>query len=545
MAAIFLTFAGKSAGGGAWAQQAYVKASNTGESDLFGSSVAISGNTMVVAASQEDSNATSVNGNQTNNSAENAGAAYVFVRTGAMWVQQAYLKPSNGTFGNGFGWSVAISGDTIVIGAVFKGAAYVFVRNGVTWSQQANLTPSNAEAGDYFGESVAISGNTVVIGAPGEDSVSTGVNGNQSNNSAQESGAAYVFVRNGTAWSQQAYVKASNTGASDAFGIGVTIDGDTMVVGAQGEDSSANSVNGNASDNSAENAGAAYVFVRSGITWNQQAYLKASNARQNTYFGIAVSVSSDAVAVGGIYGGDDGAGTAYVFSRSGVTWTERACLTSPNGASSPAFAEGFTDYFGVSVSLSQNMLLVGARGDNRNITGVNGNGTDGGATDSGAAHLFVWDGTSWVPQAYLKASNTGGSIPPLEPDGDSFGKSVAVSGNTIVIGAAFEDSNATGAGGNQNNNSIHDSGAAYVFTFIAPPAPISTVDRTMEGLLLTLPVAAGQSVGVHYSETMLSGTWLDIGNFSVTGGVGAFTDRDPVRLARPAGYYRGFYRLGQ
>src|SRR5204863_403711 len=152
-------------------------------------------------------------------------------------------------------------------------AAYIFVRSGTNWSQQAYLKASNTDAHDYFGSSVAVSGDTVVIGAPGEASNGTGVNGNQSDNSAFEAGAAYVFVRNGTNWSQQAYLKASNTDAHDGFGFSLAVSGDTVVVGAPTEASNATGVNGNQSDNSAFEAGAAYLFVRSGTTWSQQAYL--------------------------------------------------------------------------------------------------------------------------------------------------------------------------------------------------------------------------------------------------------------------------------
>jgi hypothetical protein len=142
-----------------------------------------------------------------------------------------------------------------------SGAAYVFVRSGTTWSQQAYLKASNTGASDKFGYSVAIAGDTVVVGAYLEDSNATGVNGDGSNNSAINSGAAYVFVRSGTTWSQQAYLKASNTGANDLFGFLVAISGDTVVVGAYGEASNATGVNGTQSDNSASSAGAAYVFV--------------------------------------------------------------------------------------------------------------------------------------------------------------------------------------------------------------------------------------------------------------------------------------------
>ena len=199
--------------GTTWSQQAYLKASNTGAGDFFGYSVAVAGDTVAVGAYGEDSNATGVNGNQADNNATNAGAAYVFVRSGTNWNQQAYLKASN------------------------------------------------TEANDQFGNAVAVAGDTVVVGANGEDSNATGINGNQSDNSATNAGAAYVFVRSGATWSQQAYLKASNTGANDEFGAyAVAVVGDTVVVGANMEDSNATGINGNQADNSTIDSGAAYIF---------------------------------------------------------------------------------------------------------------------------------------------------------------------------------------------------------------------------------------------------------------------------------------------
>src|SRR3989454_4439791 len=174
-------------------------------------------------------------------------------------------------------------------------------------AQQAYLKASNTGGpstgetglgvGDLFGWSVAISGDTMVIGAPLEDSNATGVNGNQTNNSATDSGAAYVFVRDGTNWVQEAYLKASNTGASDRFGLSVAISGDTVVVGAIYEASNATGVNGNQGNNSATDSGAAYIFVRSGTNWTQQAYLKASNTGANDFFGESVAISGDTMVI--------------------------------------------------------------------------------------------------------------------------------------------------------------------------------------------------------------------------------------------------------
>ncbi|MCA8962804.1 MAG: FG-GAP repeat protein, partial [Planctomycetes bacterium] len=233
------------------AQLGYLKASNTQAQDIFGNQVAISGDTVVVAAPTEDSGATGVNGDQTFDSASGSGAAYVFVRTGPVWSQQAYLKASNTSPDDLFGISLGISGDTIVVGASLEsssstgvdgnqsnsgatgsGAAYVFVRAGGTWSQQAFLKASNTDAGDHFGDSVAVSGDTIVVGAYSESSDAVGVNGIETSNSADEAGAAYVFVRQGTSWSQEAYLKASNTEAFDQFGKAVGVSGDTIAVGA-------------------------------------------------------------------------------------------------------------------------------------------------------------------------------------------------------------------------------------------------------------------------------------------------------------------------
>ena len=332
--------------GGVWSQQAYLKASNTGPGDLFGSSVAISGDVIIVGAPGESSAATGVNGDQTSNSAPGSGAAYVFARNGNVWSQQAYLKASNtgGPYvlfngGDGFGGSVGVSGDIAVVGAANEdsgatgvngdqtsnsafnsGAAYVFVRTGTDWTQQAYLKASNTggcgcsgggQPGDLFGTSVAVSGETIVVGAPNEDSSATGVNGTEADNTAAEAGAAYVFVRNGSTWTQQTYLKASNTEAGDGFGRRVGVSGDTIVVGALGEDSAATGVNGTETDNSAAGAGAAYVFMRDGANWGQQAYVKGSNTQASDGFGFGVAISGDLIVVGAA-GKDLGAGAAYV-----------------------------------------------------------------------------------------------------------------------------------------------------------------------------------------------------------------------------------------
>ena len=290
----------------------------------------------MVGANFESSNAIGVNGDQSNNDRSSAGAAYVFVRSGTNWTQQAYLKASNPQESASFGLSVGVSGDTAVVGAFgegnYSGAAYVYVRNGTNWSQPAYLKASNAEAGDYFGIYVGVSGETVVVGAGSEASGTSGVNGNQNDNSAAYAGAAYVFVRDGDNWIQQAYLKASNPEYNDQFGHCVSISGDTVVVGAFGESSNASGVNGNQANNSANLSGAGYVFVRTGTIWRQQAYLKASNPQGGSPFG---------------------------------------------------------DLFGARVSVSGDTAVIGAHFEDSNATGVNGNQADNSAINSGAAYVFT------------------------------------------------------------------------------------------------------------------------------------------------------------
>ncbi len=456
---------------GLTAQEAYMKASSTGASDFFGYSTAISGDTIVVGAYNEDSNATGINGDSTNNSAADSGAAYVFTRSGSTWSQQAYLKASNTGAGDNFGNSVAISGDTIVVGAYLEssnatgvggnqtdnsasnsGAAYVFTRSGTTWSQQAYLKASNTGAFDKFGNNVGISGDTIVVSAYFEDSNATGVGGNQSDNSVTNCGAAYVFTRSETTWSQQAYLKASNTEANDQFGWSTVISGDTIAIASRYEDSSATGIDGNASDNSASNSGAVYVFARSGSTWSQQAYIKASNTEADDSFGWSVGISGDTIVVGayqedGSGNSVDGSGAAYVFTRSGTTWSQQAYLKASN-------LEMF-DYFGWSVAISSDTIVVGAYADDSNATGIDGDQNDNTCSECGAAYVFTRSGSTWTQRAYLKASNPGST--------DYFGIEVKISGDTIVVGAYNEDSNATGINGTQSDNSVTNSGAVYVF----------------------------------------------------------------------------------
>jgi cysteine-rich repeat protein len=333
------------------------------------------------------------------------------------------------------------------------------------------LKASNAGAGRMFGNSIAVSadGNTLAVGSAYEPSGATGVGGDQTDSSAPNAGAVYVFTRSGATWIQQAYLKASNTDAGDGFGSSVALsaDGSTLAVGAASEASAATGVGGDQADDSAPSAGAVYVFTRSGATWIQQAYLKASNTDAGDAFGLSVALSSDGatLAVGTLFessaatgvGGDQAddsailAGAVYVFARSGAMWSQQAYLKASNTEAE--------DYFGISVALSGDgsLLAVGAHGEDSAATGIDGDQQDNSLQVSGAVYVFGRTGAIWSQRAYVKASNTG------QPDG--FGMSVALSvdGSTLAVGAPFEQSAATGVGGNGADNTAVMSGAVYVF----------------------------------------------------------------------------------
>ncbi|MDX2055726.1 MAG: cadherin-like beta sandwich domain-containing protein [Polyangiaceae bacterium] len=391
--------------------------------------------------------------------------------------QEAYVKASNAAAYE-FGDAVALSNDgsTLAVGAFqdssnatlddYSGAVYVFTRSGTTWSQQAYLRGSNTEPVDFFGFSVSLSGNgdTLAVGAPAEDSAAKGVNGSQGDNSALAAGAAYVFTRTGNAWTQQAYVKASNTEGFDRFGTTVTLSQHGSFLAVTAQDEASSGVNGSQTDNSMEGSGAVYVFARATNTWTQQAYLKASNAGAGDFFGGALGLSADGatLAVGapaeagaaiGVNPGNGSqtdnsaaaSGAVYLFARSGEAWAQQAYLKASN--------TGAGDNFGSSLSLSQDgaTLAVGASGEDSN-----GDPTNNGAAGSGAVYVYARANNVWNQGAYLKASNLGA--------GDGFGGSVALSnnGDTLVACASGEDSNATGINGNQSNNDALGSGAAYV-----------------------------------------------------------------------------------
>jgi len=340
--------------------------------------------------------------------------------------QQAMIKASDAFTGDYFGYSVSLSndGNTAIVGAIYEdpgspnsnaGSAYIFTRSGSTWSQEAKIEASDAQADDNFGYSVSLSndGNTAIVGAYLEDTGGTGV------------GAAYIFTRSGTTWSQQAKIQASDPAQYDYFGWSVSIssDGDTAIIGSIYEETGG------------ANTGAAYIFTRSGSTWSQEAKIEAADKQSHDNFGCSVSISSDGdTAIIGAWGsyytpdGANNAGSAYIFTRSGTSWSQQAKMQASDAA--------FDDRFGsvVSISSDGNTAIIGAMYE------------DTSGSNAGSAYIFTRSGSTWSQEAKIQASD--------KQSGDNFGHSVSISndGNTAIVGAIYEDTTAS------------DAGSAYIFT---------------------------------------------------------------------------------
>lgn len=466
----------------------YFKASNTGEYDGFGVSVALSGDgrTLAVGAPYESSAATGAwhpgdpgySGSQMDNSAPASGAVYIFAYTISGWEQEAYLKAWNAESFDAFGGQVALSyyGDTLAVGAMYEdsgstggeddnsmpdsGAAYIFTRAGNSWAPGSLIKAFLQDEGDRFGERLALSGdgNTLAVSAMREDSA-----GNPIDNSVPDSGAVYLFFRDGLDWQQQAYLKPPlDVDINDQFGSSLALseDGGVLAVGNDFNDSES----GFGQDNALPDSGAVFVFTRTGNTWgNAAAFIKASNAEPMDYFGSSVSLSADGntLAVGAP--GEDGnglgesnnslvdSGAVYVFEYSSGLWTQKDYLK--------ASSAGTGDAFGSSVSLSGDgaSLAVGAPFEDSWDIGIGGDSSDDSAEDSGAVYLFYRPDRNFFVYSYIKASNT----EPL----DVFGHAVDLSwdGLTLAAGAPDEESNATGIGGDADNNLASYSGAVYLY----------------------------------------------------------------------------------
>ncbi len=310
--------------GGVWSQSQKIIYSGDSHfvgDDRFGWSVSLLGDVLVVGDPYDDDNGV------------NSGSAYVFTRSNGSWSYSAELPISDGVAYAGFGHSVSISGSTVVVGAYadddkggYSGSAYIFERSGANWPLQQKITASDGAQYDNFGYSVVVSGDTAAIGAPSDDDGNT------------NAGSVYIFTRSGTIWSQQTKLSRLDPLGPRNFGKSVSLSGNTVITGANGS-----------------GAGAAYVFTGGGAVWAQQAKLIASDAVSGDNFGLSVSIDGD-IALVGSYKDDSSTGAAYIYTRSGTTWSQQSKLV-------PINTPGYSPYFGCAVSLSGEDAVVGAYGD--------------------------------------------------------------------------------------------------------------------------------------------------------------------------------------
>jgi|GEM_PF-2164936 len=392
---------------GEWIQQAKLTAEDGDVDDWFGYSVSISGDYAIVGAYQNDDDG------------EQSGSAYIFSLEDGEWIQQVKLTAEDADGGDYFGYSVSISGDYAIVGASgngddgeLSGSAYIFSLDDGEWIQQAKLTAEDADEGDRFGQFVSISGDYAIVGAPEDD------------DDGDDSGSAYIFVRDDGEWIQQAKLTAEDADEQDFFGLSASISGDNAIVGAYNDDDG-------------EQSGSAYIFFLDDGDWTQQAKLTAEDAEAGDHFGYSVSISGDNAIVGAWEDDDDGenSGSAYKFSLDDGEWIQQAKLTADDADAG--------DFFGNSVSISGDNAIVGAIGDD----------------DSGSAYIYhspiedpddgeddeedVDDG-EWLEQAKLIADD--GAFD------DLFGFSSSISGDYAIVGAWGNDDNGDG------------SGSAYIFS---------------------------------------------------------------------------------
>lgn len=400
--------------GGTWAQEAYIKPSTTDEYDSFGSRVAIDGNTLIVGAPGESSAASGVDGDQSDNSLPTSGAAFVFEFQGGNWVQTGYLKAFLPSIGDEFGSAVAVAGNRVFVGARQEdgasqgvggsqnsddaedsGAVYVFRDTGNAWVFETYIKSSNSDPGDYFGRSIAAWGDRLAIGAPFEASASPGINSDQSDNSSETAGAAYLFQRVGNSWTQTDYLKSPAPAVGQEFGRSIAMHAERLVVGSR-------------------DAGA-FVFERERGPWQLEDSLFPNVFDAVDWFGFSVAIAPGFIGVGapledGSSSGVDGdafdneshsAGAAYLFARSGAGWSQAAYLKASNSTNDILF--------GGRLAMSELGLVVSTTAESSASTGVNGDQSDTSAPYSGAVYLFETATDDQV--AYCFGDSTGGACP--------------------------------------------------------------------------------------------------------------------------------------
>lgn len=486
-----------------WLQEAYIKASDNESYDLFGMSVSLSGDTLAVGGQYDDNDQNTITNGPaftSNNDLEDSGAVHIYKRSGVNWAQEAYIKAPNATVWKQFGKVFSLDGDTLAVGVSGEGspdnvitngssasmddsgfnvgAVYVFRKVNNEWAQEAYIKASNSQNNDNFGYSVALDGNTLIVGADQEDSDQVTItNGStaSTDNSMEDSGAVYVFYRSGSSWEQEAYIKAGNNTEYDYFGSSVALSNDTIAVGSPWEDSFETIITNGSSaptNDMRDDSGAVYVYRRVGGLWQQEALIKASNSTEYYQFGEVIALDKDTLAVTSLSESSnqtsitngtgsssdisaESSGAVYVYKRTGSNWAQEAYIKSSN-------SEAF-DLFGSALDLQGDFLVVGVPEEDSNQTTITkgaGASSDNSTENSGAVYVFKRTGTNWAQTAYIKS--------PVNEIWYGTGYAVSLSGDTLAISAPG-DSNDINTVINGStfayNYSSESSGAVYIYRF--------------------------------------------------------------------------------
>lgn len=479
-----------------WDELIKIAASDRAVDDVFGMSVAISGNYAIVGAYMEDEDALG------ENSLSSAGSAYILFNDNGIWQEMQKITASDRAADDQFGWSVAISGDYAIVGASMEdedalgenslgaaGSAYIFYNNNGIWQQVQKLTASDRALYDCFGWSVSISDDYAIVGSVYNDTDASG------ENYRSNAGSAYIFYNNNGIWQQIQKVTASDRALDDHFGFSVAISGDYAIVGARYEDHDASG------EIYRSAAGSAYVYYNNNGIWQQAQKITASDRSMEDHFGFSVAISGNYVIVGARYEDHDAsgenyrylAGSAYIFYNNNGTWQQVQKIVASDRT--------FEDLFGTSVSISGNYIIVGANGQDMDVSGENY------LSVAGSAYIFYNNNGIWQQVQKITAFNRAA--------GDQFGYSVAISGDHSIVGAYGDDEDAS------DENTLSQAGSAYIFKAAIPNITDQPINQSDVCPNSTVQLSlAGDNIEMYqWQESLDSGnSFMDITNGSVYSG---------------------------
>lgn len=481
-----------------WNQAIKLTASDRTSEDFFGYAIAIYGDYAIIGAPYDDKDALS------QNSLTNSGSAYIFKNNSGNWSQIQKITADDRAEWDMFGYSVSMFGDYAIVGAegtnTGAGSVYVFKNESGTWTQIQKLNASDGSSQDYFGHSVSIYADHIIVGAVGD---SEDLNGSSY---MKHAGSAYIFRNSSDTWTQLQKISPSDRNEEDRFGGSVAINRDYAIIGSLADDEDSNG------NNYAPNAGSAYIYKLDNGTWNQSQKITADDREGSDLFGSAVALSEDFIIVGAHredhdsegnnYLGD--AGSVYIYKNESDTWTQAQKIT--------AIDRDSPDFFGYSISIFGDYILVGAYEEDEDILGENN------LASAGSAYLFKNESGTWNQVQKITASDRGES--------DLFAYAVAIYGDYAIIGAYYEDEDAN------QNNTIANAGSAYIYYNSATVSVEEAINPTGFSIEQNFPNPFNPSTSIEY--TVPSNEYVNLKVYDVLGNEVA----QLVNEKKDAGRYR-------